>query len=251
MPALQALAGIPSFGGQAGQALGVGISQGINSSLSQMLESKKNQRQLSSIGKMLGIPEEDMQSFISSGIPPETAIKAAKVSQGNRSTSGTVQGSFDAMAQMVKQDLSGIGISPFTAVGADRSGVQNRAMFNSMKSSIESALLPRVNKGALSKPRFDFILSQIPDASDSQREIVGKLAGLSNALNEEGIPLNTDVLQSIDWAKDDLAKAGITSQKQAKAFSETVMMRDPSGALRRVDKKDAIAAQKEGYKLEQ
>lgn len=67
-------------------------------------------------------------------------------------------------------------------------GRENRAEFDTYRASIESVLLPLLNKGVLSKPRFEFILKNIPSSNDT----VGKIKGKIKALNRE-FGLNIDV----------------------------------------------------------
>lgn len=113
---------------------------------------------------------------------------------------------FNEMAGMVAGDEAGIGVSPLTFAGFDRSGVENRNKFNSMRSRMESILVPMVNKGNLSNTRFNFIMEQIPKASDSQRSIVGKLQGLSKALQDTGIKIDTSALADIPFESESLDK---------------------------------------------
>lgn len=113
---------------------------------------------------------------------------------------------FNEMAGMVSGDEAGIGVSPLTFLGLDRSGVENRNKFNSMRARMESILVPMVNKGNLSNTRFNFIMEQIPKASDSQRAIAGKLQGLSKALQDSGIRIDTSALAEIPFESESLDK---------------------------------------------
>lgn len=113
---------------------------------------------------------------------------------------------FNEMAQMLSNDESGIGVSPLTAIGVNRKGVENRNKFNSMRSRMESILVPMVNKGNLSNTRFNFIMEQIPKASDSQRAIAGKLQGLSKALGDTGIKIDTSALADVPFESESIDK---------------------------------------------
>jgi hypothetical protein len=70
MPGLQALQGIPSFGGQLGQNLGGGLSQGIGTALSQMLQDKQISRR--------------EKEFTSRGLPPALARLGAVATVGGQ-----------------------------------------------------------------------------------------------------------------------------------------------------------------------
>lgn len=159
-----------------------------------------------------------------------------------------LQNVFSNMSNMLAKNLPGIGISADTTAGINRKGVENRTAFDSMRARIEAALLPMVNKGTLAKPRFDFIMEQIPKASDSQRSIAGKLRGLSSALSEEGFPIDTSILDRIPWVSKELKSAfqGEKAQNQNKDF---VIMQDPEGHIRRIPRNKAIEAQRAGGKL--
>ena len=64
-------------------------------------------------------------------------------------------------------------------------GREERAEFDTLGASIEAALLPLLNKGVLSKPRFDFILKNIPKSTDTIGKIKGKMKALSREFNIE------------------------------------------------------------------
>lgn len=251
MPQLQVISPTPrqpSFSSQLGSMLGTGIGQGIASGLNDMLKQKENKRALGGLSpffKQIGLDDNEIDTIVNSGLDPQLAITAtvnfakqkAKTAQ---ETSGNVQGIFNTMSEMLAKDLPGIGISPKTRIGLDPEGSQNRAEFDSLRGGIESALIPLVNKGALSKNRFDYILSLIPNASDRQRAILGKLKGLSKVLAQEGIPLDTSILESIPWAKSGSTKS---------ASSNFVLMKDPKGQIRRIPKDQVNAARKAGGEL--
>lgn len=99
-----------------------------------------------------------------------------------------------------------------------------RAEFNTLSSSIEAALLPLVSKGTLAKQRFNYIMSLLPKASDT----VAKNKGKIKALKREFKLLESDL----------------------KRTTPVIKMRDPSGALRDVNKEDYEDAINAGYKEE-
>lgn len=156
-------------------------------SLTQKLESAGYEPRIAALGG-LAISEGQPQLF-TAALQEEQKQKAA---QGQKV--------FDTASKMLKQNLPGIGISPGTALGTNREGVQNRAMFNTLRAKFEATLLPMVNKGNLAKPRFDYIMSLIPEGNESQRSIAGKLYALGHELG-----YNTDILESIPWVKETLS----------------------------------------------
>lgn len=159
-----------------------------------------------------------------------------------------LQNVFTNMSNMLARNLEGIGISPGTTTGINRKGVENRKAFDSMRARIEGALLPMVNKGTLAKPRFDFIMEQIPKASESQRSIAGKLRGLSAALSEEGFPIDTSSLDKIPWVSKELKKA-FGGEKTLPKSKDFILMKDPEGNIRQVPRNKVIEAQKAGGTL--
>lgn len=127
---------------------------------------------------------------------------------------GNIQKTFNVASSLLAKNTPGVGISPGAATGLSRKAVEGRSTFNTLKGKFESILLPMVNKGTLAKERFNFILSQIPDASDSQRAIAGKLRGLAETLSEEGFPIDTKILNSIPWISEDLKNVGQEEQER-------------------------------------
>lgn len=204
------------------QALGQGAAKGLQDSLAEFQQQKKSRTALAGLKPLFnqaGVqfsPEEE-EAFISSGLDPSIAAAVAaniykqkhaqaqqeKLEVEKSKKQEGLQNTFNEIGDMVANNLPGIGISPGTALGINRQGVQNRNKFNSMRVRIEGALLPLVNKGALSKERFKFMLDNIPKASDSQRAIVGKLQGLATALSEEGVPIDTSVLEKIAFNEEE------------------------------------------------
>jgi hypothetical protein len=59
------------------------------------------------------------------------------------------------------------------------------AEFNTLRASVEAALLPLVNKGTLAKERFNYILSNIPTANDTIATQRGKMKALSREFGLE------------------------------------------------------------------
>lgn len=250
MPATQFLQGSPGFGEQLGANLGQGFSQGLGVKLAQLHEQKANARKLQGLApilEQLGIPKESMEQLIQSGLSPEAIAPFAKLlgEGGVKKTSAPIQGVFDTMSTLIKENAPGIGIAPLTKIGANREGVQNRAKYKSMRGKIESILLPLQSKGALTGPRFEFILSQIPKGDESQREQVGKLQGLAESLSEEGLPIDTSILDSIEWAK---SKSDKKTKPSSGSSEEFVLMNTPKGP-KRIPKSKVISAQQAGATL--
>ena len=131
-----------------------------------------------------------------------------KATEEKREHQGNIQKTFNVASSLLAKNTPGVGISPGAATGISRKAVEGRNTFNTLRGKFESILLPMVNKGTLAKERFNFILSQIPDAADSQRAIAGKLRGLAETLSEEGFPIDTKVLDSIPWASKELKELG-------------------------------------------
>lgn len=238
MPQIQLLPQNPSFGSQLGQNIGQGASHGISKALGEFQKNKESEKALSGLERLLKgtgveLSDQDKDVFIKSGLKPEVAAhlvgQFAKSRQQEQIAQQKQQSElmekeksqqqgqkiFDTAAKMLKQGVAGIGISPGTAIGVNREGVQNRAVFDTLRSKFESQLLPLVNKGALAKQRFDYIMSLIPKSSESQRAIAGKLYALGHELG-----FDTGVIEEIPWFKKELDKSSgeqnIQSNKQIK-----------------------------------
>lgn len=186
----------PSFAEQLGSVLGSEMGGLAENFAAKMAERKSQKDENRALKEMLGVDFEGLSAPFKERLASEL-FKRYEPGRGQESEN-PAQGVFNEMSRMVAQNLPGIGISLTGGIGPEAS--ENRAMFNSMRSRLEGALLPLVNKGALSKERFNFILDQIPKASDRQRTIVGKLRGLSQALGESGMPIDTDILDTISWS---------------------------------------------------
>jgi len=73
---------------------------------------------------------------------------------------------------------SGLGYLGANPARLFNKGREDVAEFNTLGASIESALMPLVNKGNLAKPRFDYIMSLVPKSSDTKGTVIGKIKGL-------------------------------------------------------------------------
>lgn len=216
----------PSFGSELGRALGSGASRGLSEAIEGYQQRKASEKQLSGLLPLLkeaGIDfgTEDQEAFLKSGISPDKLLPfaASMAKQKQERLEGEAQQQvaekskaqgqrvFDIATKMLKQNLPGIGISPTTKTGLNRQGVQNRALFNTLRSKFEATLLPMVNKGTLAKERFNYIMSLIPKADESQRSIAGKLFALGEELGYD-----TSELSQIPWAKKTIEKIGIEEE---------------------------------------
>jgi len=82
---------------------------------------------------------------------------------------------FQRQEELMKEGNIGLGISALKLTPKHR---EARAEFNTLSSSIEAALLPMLNKGVLSKPRFDYIMSLLPKATNTLATNRGKIKAL-------------------------------------------------------------------------
>lgn len=103
-------------------------------------------------------------------------------------------------------------------------GSQPYAEFSSLTGALESLLVEKVNKGALSNTRFKYITETLlPKPSDTQSEIKGKLKGLATILELDPSAL--------------LGKDEIKEKKDP--HKGMVQVKDPQGVLRWVPREIA------------
>ena len=237
----------PNFNTLLAQALGRtfgNIGTGAAEGYGQAQENKG----ISALLEQYGIPPEQAKVISNSGLEAKDIIsnndkfKAEKSDEAKELT----QGVLDEMASMLAQNKQGIGISPLTKIGVNRKGVENRNYFNAMRPRIEGQLLPLVNKGALSKPRFDFIMENIPKASDSQRAIRGKLKALSKEMG-----LNPKSIEAIDFG--DTTDGRSTTKMPMSSFAKPpkgdVIMQTPDGNFIEVPRGQVKKLEKAGASL--
>jgi|SRR5665213_2871004 len=239
----------PSFGtllaqhlGQAGVDIGQGFLQGQ--------QNKQKRSGISTLLQQYGITPEQAQQISGSGIEAKDVLAHGdKLNPQNpqQAAQQSTQTVFNEMSALLAGNAPGIGVSPLTKVGLNRKGVENRAYFDTMRARFEATLLPLVNKGALSKARFDYILSNIPKASDSQRAIYGKLKALSKDLN-----LDPSALEAVPFKEEDAS--GMSSNKIPKSSfqkpsSGNVLVRSPEGEIVEVPRSEAKKAEAAGGKI--
>lgn len=132
---------------------------------------------------------------------------------------------FQRQEELLKRGNIGLGSYPKLLTEAGR---EDRAEFDTLGAAIESQLLPLLNKGVLSKPRFDYLLKNIPSSSDTQAKIRGKIKALkrefellenkNGSIKSEAKQLDKDMAQKFlkvaggnkDKARELAKKAGYT-----------------------------------------
>lgn len=234
MPNLQALAGVPSFGGQLGQALGSGLSEGIGSVLNQFLQQKQQKQQGNALAEYLGQPE--MASALG-GLPKEIQLEVAKGHFRNQQTKQFEKQNSLTMGletlEKMKTLIPSAGPSKYlgSLLGGDITRDREEL------ATLGRSLIPLVAAGVpiRNQREFEEYKKVITDPNSRQAKLEGAIKGLQNIF--------TRALQNQGLSND-----GMDEEVTETA---TIFMRDPSGALRKVSKKDAIKAQKAGYKLEQ
>lgn len=211
MPGLQALQGIPSFGGGLGQALGGGLSQGIGMALSQMLEQKQQDRKTKALFDALGLgsnqevnqpsgiqnqgkqnqggslPQLTQEKILAASIqnpalaPALGAIYKNQQKEAEKQQSiDTAQRSFDTMGEIFQRGNIGLG----SGLAISGKTAEDVGEFETLSGALESLLKDQVNKGTLSNARFDYIVNKLlPKPTDPRARIKGKLRGLAKELN--------------------------------------------------------------------
>ncbi len=262
MPQIQILPGAPGFGSQLGQAMGSGLSQGISAGLSQMLEQKTQQRKTHQLLSALGIgtpssrpgqtPSESIeQASISSkqGFPklsqeqilaasvmnPQLAPALSSIYKNQQKeiqeeeSKDIAQSSLDRMSDLLKEGRLGLG-SKVKGKLLGGETAESVGEFESLSGALEALLVDKVSRGTLSNARFRYITETLlPKPNDREAAIKGKLKALSKELK---LNLPESLSQS------------------SKSKGSDVLMRDPSGALRKVPRNQAQEAQAAGYKVE-
>ena len=78
-----------SFSSELGKAIGGGFGEGLSEGISKYYKGKENQRQmeaLSPLFKEFGLPKENVQQLIKSGLKPSEALQVAKLYHDNASS---------------------------------------------------------------------------------------------------------------------------------------------------------------------
>ena len=209
------------------KAFGGGVSQGINGYLGEMFQNKQQMASGTSLAKYLEKPE--MASTLGA-LPQKIQSEIAKAHFRKRQEEGidkeVLQTTFDDLVKLSDE----IGYSPLSenfALSSEAAG--KRGEFETLKAPLIAAMRDMVNKGILSNQKFQHIVNKLLPAQGDRKSVKKrKLSAIAKELK-----LNSGGLD------------------QAEGGKRTVLMRDPSGNLRKVSQSDAIKAQKAGYKLEQ
>lgn len=235
MPGLQALQGIPSFGGQLGQALGTGLTKGISSSINNMLEQKKQMKTGQALATYLGKPEMAKQI---GQFPLDIQKEIAKSHFKQKEEQGLQQQEYDSILDEMENALNKgeAGKSAYIKSYFSPELQESTARFQSQGTALLGlAQKIALKQGIRNQREFDVFLKRtVPNESDTIATAKGKIKALR------------------DYNKTGKIGGGLLPKKTAENTSNTnvVLMKDPSGKLRNVPKKDVLSAQKEGYKLE-
>lgn len=229
MPALQALAGVPSFQGQLGQALGTGLSQGIGSSLSSFLEQKKQNLHGTALAEYLGQPE--MASALGS-LPKEIQIEIARGHIRNKQDNAISREngirSIDEMRQIIDRGHTGKNFFNYLT----EEGRGDRAALDTSALNLEKLAADMVGKGTLNRQRFEFLKERLPSSWKTDAENRAILDEWEKILNQGETSKNP------------------TPSKKADS-NDFVLMKDPKGVIRKIPKSQALNAQEAGGKLVQ
>ena len=161
--------------------------------LSQMLmQQAQNQPSANNtaLGQLLGLEGEQLEAF--SSLPPaEKKLFVSAQSKVDKPKSLITDEAREELTDTMKRQLDliktgSIGIAaPVNRIFSSEAR-EDIAEFNGLSARIEAALLPLVSKGTLAKDRFNYIISLLPKASDTDATNRGKLKALSR---EFGITL--------------------------------------------------------------
>jgi len=190
MPGLQALQGIPSFGGQLGQALGGGLSQGIGAGLNQYLQNKQQQKQGTALAEYLGQPE--MASALSQ-LPKEIQVEIAKghfrKKQEDTVTRENAIRSVDDMRQIIDRGRTGKNFFNYLT----EEGRGDRAALDTAALNLEKIAADMVGKGTLNQQRFQYLKERLPSSwkTDAEnRSILDEWEKILNQGDQGGKPSN-------------------------------------------------------------
>ena len=151
-------------------------------------ETDELKRIFSELGPEAG-PEDVIKSMFSSrGISPERAktvgeliITSREKASKAREEKGLVsaarrsglQDSFNRMSSILKGGSTGLVPGVFPKAREDRSE------FDGLAANFEAALMPLVSKGALAKPRFDYLMSLLPKSNNTDATNRGLMKALA------------------------------------------------------------------------
>jgi hypothetical protein len=192
MPRLDVIpAGTPSFSEQIGQVLGQagqGFGQGLSAGLQQHLQAKESKKQLSALSPYLrqtGMSEEDINSFVESGLPIELGVKLVEMQAKKKQED---LGKFETGLQTIQhmRDIVNTGnIGRGTSITRLFGGKDARAAAE--YEQLGTSLIPLVAAGVpiRNQKEFDQYRKILTDASSSDEEIKGALDGLERIFKQK------------------------------------------------------------------
>lgn len=187
-----------SFGSSLGSLLGGGIGFGIGNKMQQFQQQKQRKQQSSALSKLLDMPEEHHESFMS--LDPEyqkllaqSYLKQKEIEKKNQAKSGVgapgkmgpeekaaIQSTFDRMSSMIGGPMQRRTGKFFPTL--DTASAEERGEFDTLGVQLESIFKDMVNKGTMSNSRFQFMLKNLPTSSDAPATQKGKLKAIAKML---------------------------------------------------------------------
>lgn len=257
MPQVQVVQPGYSFGGELGQALGGGISQGLSNELTSYYQGKQRQQQmegLAPIFEQLGLPKQGVEQLIKSGLAPEQAIAAAAIYQKQRASQAAEQARMQPeieekeKANEVINDMADLvekgNLGKATAWNQlFEYGRQDRALYDTLAVNLEKELVKRVGKGTLSQKRFAYIQKLLPSSSNTDATNRGKLKAIAKEL---GLSINnSEFLRAI-------GDRGKESAEEPSSFGAgKIVLTDPQSgkSFYPTSEEDVREAKKAGWKV--
>ena len=182
MPNLQALnPGTPSISQELGHNLGSGLSEGLANNLQRHLQTKRNKRALSGLApslKQSGMSDEDIDSFVNSGLDEKTGIELVKhhlkKKEEDLGKFETGLQTISAMRDIVKSGNIGRG----TSITRQFGGKDARAAAE--YEQLGKSLIPLVAAGVpiRNQKEFEEYKKVLTDPSSPDAAIEGALDGL-------------------------------------------------------------------------
>ena len=125
-----------------------------------------------------GVSPQTVQSYMEAYPKFQTAQSKVKGEEPGKGED--LKSVFSRMKEIREGGRTGYSLSGLTPKGRSE-----RAEFNTLGEMFMAQLIPLVNRGALSKPRFDYIKGLIPRSTDTDAAIDGKLSALSRIFDIE------------------------------------------------------------------
>lgn len=189
---VQVLPYVPSFGEQLGPVLGQAVGN-IGQGLQQGSQNKRDEQIIQSFDQT-DSPINQIQKFARLSKAKQEAL--SPVFQQMIKTQGAQQGAqqqqvqehedisktINSMVDVLSEGKVGLG-NIFNKVTAK--GRENRAYYDELALGVERRLADMVGKGALSKTRFDYLKSKLPNSHDTDATNRGKLRALAQEFKVE------------------------------------------------------------------